>query len=168
MIDQLSTAEHPTPVKGLGEMVPSEGLVRVNGLSISSLTLVALVGAILGAVGSFLPWVSADFLFMHKAVSGVEGGDGIISLVASIVAGTSALFMGRGRVAASVVVLVAGGITAAVAFYDIAHYYQLINDDSLGGSIAAGLTSLEAGIFITAAGGVVAALAGLIGTVQRS
>ena len=125
----------------------------------------ALLGSSMAVVGSFLPWIKAEFLFMSMEVSGVKGGDGIISLVAGAAAGVLALFiLGQNARLFGALTMVAGGVAAATALYDIGHYYQMVSEQPLVG----GLTQLAEGIYITAAGGAIAAAAGLVAFLSAS
>ncbi len=75
----------------------------------------ALVLSLVGAVGSFLPWVSLGF----RSLSGMEG-DGKISLGAMVVAGLLGLLGISGRVmsrASGFLVLLCGGIGLAIAVH---------------------------------------------------
>ena len=122
----------------------------------------ALIGSIMAVVGSFLPWVKAEFLFWSMEVSGVKGGDGIISLVAAVAAGVLSLLMlaQRPRLFGALT-MIAGGVVAATALYDIGHYYRLVSDDPILGNVA----KLAPGIYITAVGGAIAAASGLLALV---
>src|SRR3990172_6276127 len=99
----------------------------------------ALLGSGMAVIGSFLPWIKAEFLFMSMEISGVKGGDGIISLVAGVTAGVLALFiLGQNAKLFGALTMIAGAVAAATALYDIGHYYQMVSEQPLVG----GLTQL--------------------------
>jgi hypothetical protein len=96
--------------------------------------------------------------------AGTDTTDGVVTLATSIAIGIGALCIGTsyGRWI-SMGALLCGGIVTAIAAYNIGHYYDLRSNGDLGAS----LVSLQMGIFITATGGVVAAVGGLAGLLSR-
>ncbi len=108
--------------------------------------LTILIIAILGAVGTFLPWISTPF----GSVSGTEG-DGFITLVLygvvlifSVLGKTKAPLKGGLLIGAIVLALVA----SAVGVYDI------MNAKKLLGSIG----SIGIGLYLVAAAGIMIAI----------
>ena len=141
------------------QAAPMGAPVRIVQAPVGLIVAGALLGSVMAAVGSFMPWAKASFLFMSMEVSGVEAGDGIISLVAAVAAGVlSLLILGQNARLFGFLTMIAGGVAAATALYDIGNYYQMVSEEPLVG----GLTELAEGIYITAAGGAIAAGSGLL------
>lgn len=116
----------------------------------------ALIGALLAAVGTVLPWMTMPDPFdasVRVASAGVESRQGIAALVAGVVVAVLVTMGGRARllwavVPATVVVLVASGTLVDC----------LRPEPELGGLLGALLTGPDAasGLWTTLVGGVVA------------
>jgi len=55
--------------------------------------LAVIIAAGLGAIAAFLPWAKISFMGFSASASGIEGGDGYLSLILFGVAGAMA-FLG--------------------------------------------------------------------------
>lgn len=126
-------------------------------ISLNPYALAALAGAAIAVIGSLLPWASVSFLGISESLSGTDTDDGKITLGVAIGAGVIALFLARGRVLPAVGLILAGGAVAGIAIYDITDFHRQLENYP----IAAPFVDLESGIYMTAAGGAVAAIAGL-------
>jgi len=158
MIEQIGVADATTPISRIPAAASGPGV------ALSAPMAIAATGAVLGAVGSFLPWAKTGFLFVHTQVDGVDTTDGVVTFFASIAVAVCALLLSTPMsrwfaVGASV----AGAAVALVATYNIGHYYDL----RASGDLAASFVQLQAGIIITAAGGVVAVCGGLMALFAR-
>ncbi len=131
---------------------------------------VVIIGAVLGIIGSVLSWVVSfngtinafDLGYVTSWQNG-DGKDGWVIVPASVAALALALhyFFVR-NVWASLAVLAMGGLVMAVATYDL---YRAVKDwvDFLGWSVRDALDLFAEGIFITIMGGLMVALAALVG-----
>jgi hypothetical protein len=125
-------------------------------------TILLMVGGGLAVLGSFLPWVSIQSGFGTISKSGMDGGDGIFTLGAGVLAaifGFLAYNGGRSQVRpAQVIGIVAALITGSVAIYDYIDITERV--DSLGsnafvsGSVGAGLYTLFVAAALMLAGGI--------------
>lgn len=89
---------------------------------------VALGGAVLVVLGSFMPWVNVPLL---GAVSGTSG-DGSITLVLGLIAAGLALVAGLGR-AQTVMYLISAGVVllaTLIGIYDLVNVTNGINESS--------------------------------------
>jgi hypothetical protein len=111
----------------------------------------SIVGAIGLCVGSFLPWIEAYATIVHVSASGIDGGDGWITLVAGALG--SWFFMARSYLFGAVV----STIGAMVASYEWANVRHRIADISTNPVAAA---KVGIGIYLCLAGAVIGALAG--------
>lgn len=107
--------------------------------------LLVLGGAALIVVGSFLPWASAGGM----SFSGIDGGDGWITLVLGLALGATALIP-----AAKNGMLIVAGIALALVVYELI--------DIMGAGGGAIEVSIGIGIWIMLVGGI----AGLVGAIQ--
>lgn len=90
--------------------------------------ILAALGGILAIVGSLLAWATVEANFFGQSqtqdVTGTEGGDGTITLVAGVImliAGIVLLMIRTGglRRAAAVLAIVAGLVSAGIGIYDM-------------------------------------------------
>ena len=81
--------------------------------------IVAIVGGVLLALGSFLPWAEVSGSGASVTAKGLDGSDGYITLAAGLVAVVAGLVMLRGmRKVVAVVAILAGLIGGGLALYD--------------------------------------------------
>lgn len=126
---------------------------------------IAIAASIVSAVGSLLPWFEANMLFADTQVSGVQSGDGVITLVAGLIGGgAGALAFFEGSRFWRVVLLIAGVVVAGTALYNIGHYYEVVSENPIAG----GLVQLAPGIFITAVGGGGTAVGGVLSLLSQN
>ena len=97
-----------------------------------------LVGSVVGIIiGSFLPWVTATAPFVGRiTLSGMDGGDGIITLVGGVVLGLYAFQWFAQRSLRSrmfpLATVIALGAVVWLAFTDVKDRVDLINADEFG------------------------------------
>lgn len=108
---------------------------------------IVVVGAIAGAIGSFLPWVSA---FGVLSVNGIDGGDGWITL---------ALFAGALIAALGGKLRLAGGLGLAAGLLGI---YEIVNVKKELGALS-GLAPIGSGLYLIVGAGLVIAALGFAG-----
>jgi len=108
--------------------------------------LIAVLGAIAIAIGSFTPWASVSASFMSVDVNGTEG-DGVITLVGGIV--ILGLVFSRKHLAGIIVGIITGGILLS----DLGSVADLVNDDDFA------TVSVGWGLYLATAGAVVAVVA---------
>lgn len=81
--------------------------------------IVSIVGGVLLAVGSFLPWAEVSGSGASVTAKGLDGSDGYITLAAGLVAVVAGLVMLRPtRRAVTVVAVLAGLVGGGLALYD--------------------------------------------------
>jgi hypothetical protein len=107
---------------------------------------VVLAGAVLGLIGSFLPWVTASAAFVgHIERSGIDG-DGKLTALGSVAVGVLALCCLRRRASYTIPVAVIVGVLGlgvfAVAVYDAQDIQRAINN----------LTPEEASLIVASVG----------------
>lgn len=99
----------------------------------------ATIGAAgLGVVSSFLPWVTINMLFVSKSASGIDGGDGYISMLLFLIIITIALVGGLSEnytKKSLIAITVLGGLCSLLGLYEIGN----IKDASKVASIGIGL-----------------------------
>jgi hypothetical protein len=152
--------------------------------------IVAIVGGIMLAIGSFLTWatvsvdttallnklaemlgVTADQLGplptddLSNSVSGWDGSDGKITLVVGVIIIVAAIVIfvkPRLRVAMGAVVIVAGLVGGGVAAYDASQVKDVANDAEEAAAATAGLSAgdLEGAFAVTAGVGLWVCIAG--------
>ena len=117
----------------------------------STLLIICAACALLVVIAAFLPWATAlGFL----SVSGVNGGDGVITLLLGIV-GIALSLWGSGRILAApgnrlvlpLLSAIAGGIVMLVGIIDLVNIGSQIEDTS-------GLVSPGAGLVLTVVFGI--------------
>jgi hypothetical protein len=125
-------------------------------------TAVALgLGALLIGVGSFLPWITVSSI-VSSSRSGLDGGDGVLTLAIGIVLVLVAFanFSGGGLGPASRALSLLGGLGAiGIAIYDgidVSSQIAGISSVDVSGSVGMGL-------FVVGIGGGVAVLVALFG-----
>lgn len=115
-----------------------------------------LVGAVLAAVGSFLPWLNINTAFGSISRNGMEG-DGIIVLVVALVVGLiAASRLGGAGIAkgANVFPLIGAMLIIAVAVYDHLEVNERISSVNADGVLA----TVGAGLWLLYLAGIVMAI----------
>ena len=100
--------------------------------------LTSICAASIGIISSFLPWVTINIFFASKSASGIEGGDGYISLLLFATILTIALVGGVNENYSSkslISVTIIAGLCILLGFYEIAN----IRDASKVATIGIGL-----------------------------
>jgi hypothetical protein len=120
--------------------------------------IAVVVAGILGAVGAALPWATVTTGFGSISRSGLDGGDGIITIIVSIGVGLLGLGMVQRRPRAAVWLLgvVLSLVLIVVAFWDGGNVNGISNQ---GASLL--LVSVGIGLYLTG----IAGLIGVVGSV---
>lgn len=119
--------------------------------------VIVLVGVVLAAVGSFLPWLNITTAFGSASRNGM-GGDGIIVLVVALVVGLIAVSrLGGAGIAkgANVFPLVGALLIIAAAIYDhleVNERIESVRGDGVLASVGAGLWLLYLAGIVMAVG----------------
>jgi hypothetical protein len=150
--------------------------------------VLALIGGVLAAFASFLPWASVNAAGASVSAKGTDGTDGWITFVAGIVLVLYGIARMTGAAAAgkrglAVLAIVAGLVAGGVAVFDAATAKSRILDDAAGEVAGqAGISkdqarqlldaavdsgqvsiSLSFGIFVVMAGGLLGLVGGIMG-----
>jgi hypothetical protein len=159
----MSSQEPPTwqPPAQPPSPPPPTGLVR-NQI-VPGATMIGL-GGLLIVLGSFLPWLTATAPFVWTiSRNGMEGGDGIITLILGVVTiliGVSQLTATRLPSLLQRSSIATGVITGVVAIYDYVDVQRRIEDvkeqtDLVSASVGAGIWTLIVGAILAIVGGMV-------------
>lgn len=121
--------------------------------------VLALGGAALAAIGSFLPWATISG-FVELSKNGTDG-DGVISLAGALILGGLAAWSllgswSTGRMVGALVVAVLVTLVAIIDIVDIASRFSDVDTEALGVDVSIGI-----GLWIVLLGGL-AAVAGCI------
>lgn len=141
----------------------------------------AMLGAALLVFGSFMPWISVTAPFIGTVTkSGMEGGDGWVTLIAGCVAGVAALrHWGRSTNALRNLLFGSGVIAAALTIYEFvdvsARFEDMraeMNDEDDGGFFGVRAsdmiaTSYGVGLFSIGAGSAAVIAAGVMANKRR-
>jgi len=118
-------------------------------------------GALLAAIGAFLPWATASTFGITLNRSGIDGGDGWFTVVGAALALLVAVRFNSGGkvVAARVLGFLAAGVIAVVSGVDMSDI-----DSKLAGVNDSGLAvaQLGAGIYLTFVGAAIVAIGVLL------
>lgn len=141
---------------------PVSSAVKIIGLVIG-------VFAALTAVAAFLPWVSGAISVngLGSSDASTKATDGVLTLIMAVVAGifgvVSTLTTKRSplHLTAGIIALVLGLLVVVIAFIDIADVQDTA--DKLGAAFEVGI-----GLWLTLAGGIGLAVAGVAGIVKRT
>jgi hypothetical protein len=137
--------------------------------------VVVLIGVALAIAGCLMPWARLGFLdanafdfgYITDVSEGSAGNDGIIVLLLGLAAGGLGIhyFVGRVPLASLGILLLGAGI-AAVASYNLAGIIIDVNDFCDDCVTGWGWQEyVGAGIYLTIAGGVIMAIAALVGMI---
>jgi|GEM_PF-6152084 len=143
------------------EATPSRAATRGRQL--------AAGGAVVTAVGAFLPWLTVSFLTASKTYAGIDSA-GILTLGLAIVAGV-ALVVGKGKPwsrKSRVFVCLTGLAVALVAVAYIADPWAMLEDPPRGLPRSAYDLEVGLGLYASALGGGLVALGPLYGSAGRS
>jgi hypothetical protein len=142
-----------------GAQLPPER-PRVQGI-VEMAAIGVIVGGLLMVIGSFLPWITARAAFVGTLNrSGVEGGDGVITLILGIVTGLIGIARFTRRELppwvqrSPIVTALAGGLVVGLDWKDVS---DRISDVETGGFASA---NVGAGLWTIAIGCVIAFVAG--------
>ena len=131
---------------------------------------ITLVGGVLLAVGSFLPWATAQIFVVSLNRNGMQLGqndsfslDGLVTLILGLVT----VLIGVGRLSNFAIpryiqrsAIVAGFAAGAIAIYDINSVRNLV--DTQQSAAPGGVFAVGYGIYVVVSGAVIAVLGGLI------
>jgi hypothetical protein len=128
----------------LTAQAPANPLVKV----------LALGGAALAAIGSFLPWATVSGGFVDISKNGMDG-DGVITLVGALIFGGLAAWSllgswSKGRMIGALVVAVLVTLIAVIDIADVASRFSDIDTEALGLDVSIGI-----GLWIVLLGGLV-------------
>lgn len=117
--------------------------------------------ALLVIVGSILPWAKVNVLLLgEQTISGVQGGDGAMTLFLALVsAGLCAYYvLGRGRgVGRCIAITLIGALVAVTAIADIINVQRVAREAFLAE------VKVGEGLYVTLLGGIGIGLAGVLG-----
>jgi hypothetical protein len=119
-----------------------------------------IVGGAMLAAGSFLPWITASTGFGSVSRGGMEGGDGVVILIAggvTVLGGVAGLMGSTGWVVAAIAAVI-GGLIGFVDFQDIQERISGIGDSVIG-EVGIGLWLILAGAVVALVGAGISALA---------
>ena len=116
--------------------------------------VLALGGAALAVIGSFLPWATVSGGFVDISKNGMDG-DGVITLVGALTFGGLAAWSllgswSKGRVIGALVVAVLVTLIAVIDIADVASRFSDIDTEALGLDVSIGI-----GLWIVLLGGLV-------------
>ena len=155
MPDSLRVSYHQ-PIADEWAPVPPDAPVTAPARQPVDVPAIALlVGGLMVAAASFLPWATVTAGFVSVSVSGMDGSDGWISLgLGALITlmGLSALTGngGKGWLAATILGILAAGLGAF-------HYFDLTG--RVASTTTQALMQVGIGLWLLIAGGVVATLA---------
>lgn len=116
---------------------------------------IAIIAAIVLALGAFLPYASVSIFGISKSTSLLDGGDGIFFLVAAVIALIFALFN------LNVGVIIMGVISIGLAVFE-AVTFENSNTDALG------LLNKEIGYYLMIIGAIAVFVSGIIGAIIKA
>ncbi|MDA8629845.1 hypothetical protein N9M15_06490 [Bacteroidia bacterium] len=82
---------------------------------------IILGASVLGLLSSFLPWASVEFMGMSKSVSGMDGGDGVISILLFLVIGILSLTGNFANMITKIVISICALCSVLLGFYEISN-----------------------------------------------
>jgi hypothetical protein len=130
-----------------------------NSLNITA--VVILLGGVLFAVGSFLPWATASSAFASASKSGMEGGDGMITVFLGIVIALLGLMRLQrpGLPGSRAAMVLLGVIALGLAIFEGANISNRLAETTS----AYVVTSVGIGIYVMGVGAVLVIAASLFG-----
>jgi hypothetical protein len=137
-----------------------------GGLEIAG--VVALLGGVVGLVGTFLPWAKASAGVFSATVNGIDTDDGKLALVASIAIVLFSLALLRRPVNTVFVVLtvLAGGGAAIVAAVDLSDTSDRVSTANASSDIVHASTG--AGLYVLLIGGGIAIVGAVLSLQNRA
>jgi hypothetical protein len=131
--------------------------------SVAPASVAAVVGGLLVAVGSFLPWVTASTVFGSLSRSGIDGGgDGWVTLIAgSVIALLGLITINKPNRGANLLIAVAAAVAfliVALDFSDIQSRIASVESESEGMALG----GVGIGLWMVALGAIVAFVASLM------
>lgn len=141
------------------------GLRRAVG-SLNITAVVILLGGILYAMGSFLPWVTASSAFGSASKSGMEGGDGLLTVFFGVVLALLGLTRVQrpGLPGNRLTMVILGALAVGVAVFEGSNIQSKLEDISSAYVVA----SVGVGIYVMGVGGALVILASLFGEPKSS
>ncbi len=157
-----ATAPAATPAAGWA--TPATPQKKPAATVAPAIGWIVLGGAVLAALGSFLPWAEASGFGQTETASGFDG-DGVITIVMAVIVGVLAFplatgTMTRGRTYAALAVSV---LIAVICVIDIVDVSRVADD--FGGAIE---VSVSYGLWMTLVGGLVATGGSIAAIVQAT
>ena len=86
----------------------------------------------LGLLSSFLPWASIEFMGISKSVSGMDGGDGVISILLFLVTGILSLTANFANMITKIVISICALCSVLLGFYEISNLGKALGLVSTG------------------------------------
>lgn len=109
---------------------------------------IALIACAVAALGSFMPWVTAQTIFGSIDIAGTDG-DGVITLILACV---TAFLIYKGSKKMFVGALVTSGLGTLVSVYNVVNVNNKINqNDDMNASIGYGLYLCVIGFLVVIA-----------------
>jgi hypothetical protein len=118
----------------------------------------AVVGGLAAALGSFLPWATASALVVSVSKTGMEGGDGLVTLVVGLLTALAGAAVLAGSHLMRGVCFLGGAALAGVAVFEMADVSSRMAD--LGAKYAFGAVGIGLGVVLV--GGAVAVIGSLL------
>lgn len=119
------------------------------------------VGAVGVIIGAFLPWISVSLLGFSESVSGLDA-DGVITLVVAIVVAAAVVW--KWARATQILSVIGGLVAAGLGLLYISDPLAGVDFDSAAGeAIAQEAASPEIGLYVTALGGILLLVGGVMG-----
>lgn len=125
--------------------------------------VMAIVGGVLGVIGSFGAWVTVSFMGMSINAAGVDG-DGKFTLLLAIAAAiTGGLSMKYYRKQLGIATTALGGLIVIVPVIDMLRAAEVLSSVSGAGLLGTGVDAgLGWGIYLTLVAGVIALAGGIL------
>lgn len=147
---------------------------------VGALGLIVAAGGAIAAAGAFLSWASLDvgprasellrpFIDQHAAPGFSAGWPGAVALVGGAVAVGAGIAMirQRGRTV-SLIAAIASGLVVAAVIAAFAQLGSVVGDAELDSRTRFGVVAPSVGLLITAAGGALALVGGLLALARSS
>jgi len=126
--------------------------------------LVALVGSILGAIGTLLPWSQLGALFVNR---GIDNPDGAIVLVVSLAAAALAAYNLIAKTnQLRLLLLLAAGVLIFIGIVDLQSIRESLTEAN--STILGEVASVGSGIYMVLFGGIVLGVGGFFSVFTRN
>ncbi|WP_247730202.1 hypothetical protein [Halovivax limisalsi] len=130
-------------------------------------TKLVLVGGAVTIVAAFLPWISIELGPFSESVSGIDGDDGLLTLILAAVAMAVAYVREWSALTAGGVVVL-GGLAALLGLLYISDPLMGADMSDAEREMAGSIASPEIGLYVTVLGGLIVAAGGVTGYQNRS